>query len=875
MKMKTKWIASIAILEAFITSATSLWAQTSLTPEHEAFFEQHIRPALVQYCYDCHSEETGKTRGGLLLDTQDGMLRGGDNGNILSGATYRDSLFWEAINWLDLEMPPKQAMPSEVIQKFQEWLEMEAPDPRTREKVTVQSSIDIEAGRNHWAFQQPSATPGASIDSFVADKLKAASLNPVAPADAPTLLRRLNNDLIGLLPSPTEVTAFSQAWKQDPQAAIAAKVDELLDRPQYGERWGRHWLDVARYAESTGKDVNMTYPQIWRYRDYVFDSFNADKPYNIFVQEQIAGDLLKVDTDADWQQNLIATGFLAMGTKSLNESNPRQHRMDVADEQIDTMSQAILGLTVSCARCHDHKNDPIPTTDYYALAGIFLSTDTFFGTVKSAQNKRPSRLLELPIVDPMVAKNKYSPADIDQLRQQRSQLIQTRRSNRNNENASQQQLAAIRRRISDIEAKLAQIETDGTPITTAMGVQDARQTGNTTVLLRGDVEKPAQTVSRGFLQVLPGGSVKIKPGASGRKELAAWLTSELNPLTARVMVNRIWLKLFGTGLVTSPNNWGSTGKAPSHPQLLDHLAIEFMRKGWSIKKTIKTIVLSQTYQRGSQFDPSNYEQDPENTSLWRMNPRPMDAETLRDSILTLGNGLDLKRPYGSQVADVGDSRVGRGFNQARLPSDLRYRSVYLPILRDDLPAALGLFDFADPNVSKPKRESTNVPTQALYLMNNPQVMREASAMAKKLIKQFSSRDAQIQHAFMLAYSRPPDTRDLAAAKQFFAHYKPVTQNTSNEPRFQNGRRTGRRPQNQLQRQAPNRGRRPLGGAMTEQAPNQGRQRGMQSRSGGRRGNRRGNASANTPTIPSMTSEEQTLAVFCQSLMASGEFRQLN
>ena len=702
------------------------------------------------------------------------------------------------------------------------------------------------------------------------------ALSPVAPADPPTLLRRLNYDLIGLLPSPDEITAFAQAWQRNPQKALTEKVDELLDRPQYGERWGRHWLDVARYAESTGKDVNMTYPQIWRYRDYVFDSFNSDKPYNRFVQEQIAGDLLKVETDAEWQQNLIATGFLAMGTKSLNESNPRQHRMDVADEQIDTMSQAILGLTVSCARCHDHKNDPIPTTDYYALAGIFLSTDTFFGTVKSAQNKRPSRLLELPIVDPMIAKNKYSPADIEQLRQQRSQLIQTRRSNRNNENASQQQLAAIRRRISDIEAKLAQIETDGTPITTAMGVQDARLTGNTTVLLRGDVEKPAQTVSRGFLQVLPGGgSVKINPGASGRKELAAWLTSELNPLTARVMVNRIWLKLFGAGLVTSPNNWGTTGKAPSHPQLLDHLALEFMQQGWSIKKTIKTIVLSKTYQRDSQFDSKNYEQDPDNTHLWRMNPRPMDAETLRDSILTLGNGLDLKRPYGSLVADIGDSRVGRGFNQARLPSNVRYRSVYLPILRDDLPAALGLFDFADPNVSKPKRESTNVPTQALYLMNNPQVLSEASAMAKKLIKQFPSREAQIKHAFMLAYSRPPDARDLAAAKQFFAQYKPVTPDNSNGPRFQNARRSGRRPQNQLQRQAPNRERRPVGGTMTEQAPNQGRQRGMQPRSGGRRGNRRGDANANTPRIPLMTPEEQTLAVFCQSLMASGEFRQLN
>ncbi|MFT6619863.1 MAG: hypothetical protein ACJASX_002770, partial [Limisphaerales bacterium] len=332
-------------------------AQVSLSPDHTKYFETHIRPALVQYCYDCHSEETGKTRGGLLLDTREGMLRGGDSGNVLAGDDYKGSLFWEAINWNDLEMPPKDKLPADVIRKFQTWLEMGAPDPRGRVKMVVESEVDIEAGRKHWAYQTPVATPGASIDRLVAAKLKDASISPVAQADAGTLLRRINYDIVGLPPTPAEVTQFVSAWNRDAKTAVAAKVDELLKRPQYGERWGRHWLDVARYGESTGKDVNVTYPHIWRYRDYVYDSFNADKPYDEFIREQVAGDLLKVKSEAEWQENLIATGFLAMGTKSLNESNPRQHKMDVADEQIDTMSQAVLGLTISCARCHDHKYD--------------------------------------------------------------------------------------------------------------------------------------------------------------------------------------------------------------------------------------------------------------------------------------------------------------------------------------------------------------------------------------------------------------------------------------------------------------------------------------------------------------------------------------
>ena len=834
------------------------------TPSAEgvAFFEKKIRPALIKYCYECHSEESGKTRGGLLLDTREGMLQGGDNGNVLAGDPYTKSLFWEAISWadMDMEMPPKKQMPAEVIQSFRSWLQMGAPDPRNRQKIVLKSKVDLESGRKHWAFKSLTATPGATIDSLVSARLTSASLTPVGPADASTLLRRLSFDLIGLPPAPEELATFRAAWQRNSKAAIIAKVDELLKRPQFGERWGRHWLDVARYAESTGKDVNVTYPHAWRYRDYVFDAFNADKPYDEFIREQIAGDMLKIKSDAEWQEHLIATGFLAMGTKGLNERNPRQSQMDVVDEQIDIMSQAVLGLTVSCARCHDHKNDPIPMTDYYALAGIFLSTKTYYGTIPSAQNRRSTGLIQLPLADPMQAKKQLSPTDIQRLKDQHRQLIQSRRTARNNEKTSQSQLANIRRRIAETEATLAALNENGIPATQAMGVLETKKPIEANALVRGDVEKPAQKVPRGFLQVLPaGGPATIQRGESGRRELADWLTSRSNPLTARVMVNRIWLQLFGEGLVASPNNWGLTGHKPTHPKLLDHLALRFMAQDWSVKKLIRSIVLSDTYQRSSQINPANYQVDPDNKLLWRANPRPLDAEALRDSILTAGGGLDLKRPYGSQVSQVGDKRVGGSFNQGQMSTEVRYRSVYLPILRDDLPEALGLFDFADPNASNPKRESTNVPSQALYLMNSKWVLTEAAAMAKDLVKRFPDRESRIKEAFLRIYSRPPDAVDLAAANGFFSRFKPVDQKVSNPEPF-------RRPQGRFQRR-PNQGQRPQG---QFRRPGQGQRPGRMDRAGGGRG-----GPQQTPTIPAMTAEEQSLAVFCQGLMASAEFRLLN
>ncbi len=433
-------------------------------------------------------------------------------------------------------------------------------------------------------------------------------------------------------------------------------------------------------------------------------------------------------------------------------------------------------------------------------------------------------------------------------------------------------LAGMRRRVLELQTKLATLDGTGVPATMAMAVQDDPQPADIQVLLRGDVEKPAQEVKRGFLQVLPGGGpAKIREGESGRRELAEWLTSEENPLTARVMVNRIWLHLFGQGLVGSPNNWGKTGQAPSHPELLDLLAVRFMEGGWSIKSMVRSMVLSDAYQRSSAIDLANYEKDPDNRLLWRMSPRPMDAEVLRDSILAMGGGLELRRPYGSQVSEFGDMRVGRGFGSENLKTDVRYRSVYLPVLRGDVPEALSLFDFADPNLSKPEREMTNVPSQALYLMNDVVILNESLSMARALMKKHSSTEAQVREAFLRAFGREPSEADMAAAVAFFRDYRPVRQEVTRvaASQQQGSRFQGGQGRNRPQGGSPRQG---MAGGRQGMRQGRGGMAGMQGIGGPIREQ---TPVPPAPTLPVMTAQEQTLAMFCQALIASAEFRILN
>ncbi|HSJ04150.1 MAG TPA: DUF1549 domain-containing protein, partial [Verrucomicrobium sp.] len=400
-----------ALLLGMVIAPSLGAADAPSADEQNRFFERKIRPVLVEKCYDCHSASAKKVKSGLLLDTREATLHGGDNGPAVVPGNLDESLIIAAVRYAskDMEMPPKGKLPESVIADFETWVKMGAPDPRTGPMVAdaataatkwQKKEIDIDAGRSFWAFQPPKSTPAPAVknaawpksdlDRYVLARIEEKGLQPVRDAERLELLRRVTFDLTGLPPTPDLIQAYQ---KDTSPEALARVVDNLLASERFGEYWGRHWLDVARYAESAGRDSNVLYPFAWRYRDWVVDALNRDLPYNEFVKQQIAGDLLPFKDAADQSRKIVATGFLAVGSKPHNERNPRQFALEMADEQIDTVSQAILGITVACARCHDHKFDPIPQKDYYALAGIFLSSETLYGTSRALQNNNPADLV--------------------------------------------------------------------------------------------------------------------------------------------------------------------------------------------------------------------------------------------------------------------------------------------------------------------------------------------------------------------------------------------------------------------------------------------------------------------------------------------------
>src|SRR6266545_2801570 len=571
------------------------------TSEQLAFFEKKIRPVLVESCYKCHSAESEKIKGGLTLDTRDGTRKGGETGAIIQpGAPERSKLIASLKHKNpDTAMPPKGKLADNVIADFEAWVKMGAPDPREGKAAAKKYEIDLEKGRQFWAFVGPKkpTTPTVKngdwvkspIDAFLLAELEKKGLAPVGDADKRTLIRRVYLDLTGLPPTSDDVEQFVADTAPN---AFEKVVDRLLASPRFGERWGRHWLDVARYAESSGKTVNMNYPHAWRYRDYVIAAFNADKPYDQFIKEQLAGDLMPTDDPKVRAERIIATGFLAIGAKTLNERGGLQFELDVADEQIDVTTQAFLGITAACARCHDHKFDPIPQKDYYALAGIFRSTETCYGTVRFIQSNRPSPTIPLPkdcglpagTTDTMTASEKARiEKQIEDLNKQISEATDPIRT------------IFPRGQVSLLRARLDAFDSEGNPKLLAMGVRDkpagkggpggfgpkggfggSNTIADSPVYDRGEPEKPSTTrVSRGTLQVMSKSPLKIKNGQSGRLDLAEWIASKENPLTARVMANRVWLHLFGRGIVPTADNFGAAGQSPTHPELLDYLALNF------------------------------------------------------------------------------------------------------------------------------------------------------------------------------------------------------------------------------------------------------------------------------------------------------------
>ncbi len=830
-----------------------------LTPEQLSFFETKIRPVLIRECYGCHSNKSGNVRGGLRLDSKELMLIGGATGPAIVPGNLEDSWLYNAITHQDYVMPPKRKLPQSVIDDFRTWIEMGAPDPRVNTITKINSKItkeDIQRAKdNFWAYQKPLKNtppvvkdanwPRSEVDRFVLAKLEQSELKPAADAEPWKVLRRLTFDLVGLPPTPDEVSSFASAWKRSPERAIASVVDRLLESDQYGERWGRHWLDVARYGESTGREVNMTYPQAWRYRDYVVDSFNDDKPFDRFIQEQIAGDLLPVKTDEQWTENLIATTFLAIGSKNLNEQNRVQFAANVVDEQIDATTRVFLGMSVACARCHDHKFDAIPQADYYAMAGIFQSMQTYFGNPQSteygsysgAQEKQTSTLLILPTDDPNSFDARYSPTELQEIKDEmvskRREMAESRRSGGNSGANAQRQRIVFQNTMAKLSAKLASVNENGRPLTFSMGVQERDKPSIAKILVRGEIDQPAQTVARGFPQVITDGPTGIRSKSSGRLELARWIGSDDNPLTARVMVNRIWLHMIGNGIVTSTENFGTTGQTPSHPELLDHLAVRFMESGWSVKSVVREIATSRVYRMASTFNEQHHEHDPDNALVWRANPRRLDAEAIRDAMLSISGEIDLDRPRASVVAQAGFTRVQNGQLESPMPGmggarpeagqqgrpqqgrlqpagqrrpggrprgptgrpggpmggprgpggrvqnpldmeNAKFRSVYLPIVRDEEPRSLDVFDLADSSTITGQRELSNTANQSLYMMNNPLVQQQSEAFARRLASSSSRVSEQIEQAFLLTYGRPPTTGERAATSAFIRQFSPST-----------------------------------------------------------------------------------------------------
>ncbi len=760
------------------------------------FFETQIRPVLVKHCYECHSIQSQSSEGNLRLDSRQTIRAGGDRGPAIVPGSIDKSLLLTAVSHTDpdLKMPPrKQRLPDSVIADLRRWVEIGAPDSRDE---FAGGSVVTKVGRNFWAYRAPvkhdvpraddSEWPRGEIDRFVFAKLQSHKLTPSPDADLSTLLRRLHFDLTGLPPEPGRIDQFAaQAATDGIDDALASRVDELLASPQFGERWGRHWLDVARFAESSGKDANISFPYAWRYRDYVIDCLNADVPYDRFLVEQLAGDLLPYESPEERARLLIATGFMAIGTKNLGEMNPIQFLADIVDEQIDTVTRSVLGSSVACARCHDHKFDAFSMRDYYALAGVFASTKTYFGTAVSPANRVGGDPLPLPVEAGLpvfhasitAARVEKLQADMAALRKEeedgRAAVLNAIKAGESPDGLfTLRDALRIFWRTGAIEGQLEKVDANGKALPLASGVLDRERSLNVPLLKRGEISQPGEIIPRAFPAVFNLTQVNpIPDNSSGRLELARWLTHQRHPLTSRVMVNRIWKHIFGAGLVSTIDDFGATGKPPSHPELLDYLALRFVEKDWSIKAMIRELVLTRAYRQASTYRNAAFQADPKNRLLWRISKRRLEAEAIRDAMLAVSSELDRKRPKASLVGRViGDRPISIIGLDKRLPQDLDgtvHRSVYLPVIRDRLPDVLELFDFAEPSFVTGARENTNVPTQALYLMNSPFVQERAAALAKRVRTEAGADPiAEVRLVFRLCFSRLPDSDEHARALKF-------------------------------------------------------------------------------------------------------------
>jgi hypothetical protein len=771
----------------------------AVTREGAEFFERYIRPVLVEHCYECHSTQAKKLKGRLLLDSQAGVLKGGAGGAVIVPGDVEKSRLIEAIRWTDSDfaMPPKAKLTAQQIERFEQWVKMGAPDPRTgtASDTPKKGGFDLETARQWWAFRPLAkvTVPGVKntawlrtrIDAFLLHELEAKGLEPSPIADPRTLIQRLTIDLTGLRPSYDEVEAFAA----DPSDAAYEKlVDRLLASPLYGQRWGRYWLDVARYGEDnpTSEATNRPYPFAWRYRDWVIDALNRDMPYDRFVTLQLAGDLVPGTARGD----LVATGFLGAGPiyhkdGRLSKDVIENLYMDDWDERVDVVSRGVLGLTVACARCHDHKFDPISTRDYYALAGVFASTAAaprpLADVAPEAEAKfmaSAQRLFQLSYLanlmrDEPGTNPKKARQQVEHFNHEMDDVEEDIASLQGKYPALHAYLARLARRpapygkgAKDNQPKPspptanepyfhsvydAGTWVDGTDADLTQIDVRPGQPRDLCILPGGNVAKPGEPAPRGFLTVLARGDPAFRKG-SGRLELTQRLFDDAAPLAARVIVNRVWGWHFGKPLVDTPSDFGAQGSRPSHPELLDDLAARFSAHGWSLKWLHREILLSAAYRQASRPRPEAAKIDPGNRLVWRMNPRRLDIEAYRDCLLQASGHLDLAA--GGPSADVEQLKNRR-------------RTVYARISRGRATGLLHQYGFPEATMHSPGRDTVTTPLQQLFVLNSPFLRDQAAALAASVSK-VPDVNGQVVGMYRRALARDPSERELALASKYLA-----------------------------------------------------------------------------------------------------------
>jgi hypothetical protein len=746
--------------------ATRPSAKTAFPAADLAFFESRIRPLLIENCYECHSASAKKLKGGLRLDSREALLAGGDSGPAVVPGNLESSPLIEAVHYGSFEMPPTGKLADRQIELLEEWVRRGAPMPQTpladanQPAASEPTKIDFDAGRKFWSFQPLSEGPppqvvsnanaATPIDAFLSAERAKHGLVASPPADRRTLIRRASFDVLGLPPTPEEVVQFVN---DDAPDAFPRLVDRLLASPHYGERWGRHWLDLARYSDATASWLSSL-AQAWHYRDWVIDSLNDDLPYDEFVRRQLAADQIPGGEASE----IAALGYLGLSPAywkelKLDKEVIKGTVAEEWEERVDAIGRTFLGLTIACARCHDHKFDPISTADYYAFAGVIANT----------------RLIDRPVIPRAeYAVVEEARSHVESLQSQIKELKAKKPDDADKQISDlQRQIAEIQNSTPNYATALAHAVDDAALLVEDDGPDATRliykpgDAVDLAIQIRGNPSNPGPIVPRHFLTVLSDGEPQPFSNGSGRLELADSIMTDAAPLAARVIVNRVWGQYFGRGLVDTPSDFGAQGSRPTHPELLDHLAARLIASGWSLKSLHREILLSAAYQQTSSSQTDAPPEgnaattlDPENRWLGRMTRKRLDVEAWRDGILAAAGVLDLQ--VGGPAVEIASGDNVR-------------RTVYGRIDRYELNDMLRLYDFPDPLGHSPRREPTTTPLQQLFVLNSPFLQQQAEHLAKR-VQQDCPDDvaAQIERAYLLLFGRTPTSEELQLGREFLS-----------------------------------------------------------------------------------------------------------